>query len=91
MTNDSLFAGGIIPKVAYMYAKGKIYASVTGKGIIAMSDNNTKFHGIDASGTVVINVFSDLQISGILDAFIGFDEAKNASNYAATLKAALQF
>lgn len=91
VTNDSLFAGGIIPKVAYMYAKGKLYASVTGKGIIAMSDNNTKFHGIDASGTVVINVFSDLQISGILDAFIGFDEAKNASNYAATLKAALQF
>ena len=91
VTNDALFAGGIIPKLAYMYAKGKLFASVTGKGIIAMADNNTKFHGFDASGTIVINVLSDLQITGIVDAFIGLDDAKNASNYAATLKAALQF
>ncbi len=91
VTNDPLFAGGVIPKISYMYAKGKLYASITGKGVISMANNNTKFHGIDASGTVVFNIFSDLQITGIIDAFIGMDEAKKSSNYAATLKAALQF
>lgn len=91
ITNDSRFNGGIIPKLSYMFVKRNLYASVTGKGVIGITKADTKFHGIDVSGSVIFNILSDLQISCIIDTFTGFDDYKKAGNYAATLKAALQF
>ncbi len=91
ISTDPLFAGGVLPKVSLIYAKGNILASVTGKGVIAMG-NETKFHGIDAAASFVCNVFSDLQIGCDLTAFIGIDnDVKDSSNYSATIKASLAF
>lgn len=91
VTNDALFSGGVIPKVSYMFVKGNLFASVTGKGVIGITRTETKFQGIDVSGSIIFNVMSDLQLSCIIDTFTGFDDYKKAGNYAATLKAALQF
>ena len=89
---DPLFAGGVLPKLSFMYVKDNVYASLTGKGVIAMTTEDTKFHGIDASAGFVYNLFSDLQIGCDVGAFIGIDEdVKDFSNYSATLKATFAF
>ena len=92
ISTDPLFAGGVLPKLSLIYAKGNFLASVTGKGVIAMA-NETKFHGIDAAASLICNVFSDLQIGCDFTAFIGLndDNVKKASNYSATVKASLAF
>ena len=71
--------------------------SVTGKGVIQMGDE-TKFHGVDVTASLICNVFSDLQVGCDLGAFVAVDkDVKNAikaskSNvYYATLKASLAF
>lgn len=91
IVNDSGFAGGILPKLAFMYSKDALYLSATGKGVISMANNNTKFRGIDISADAVYNIFNDLSAGVNVAAFIGFDEAKKAGNYSATLKAKLAF
>ena len=91
IVNDSGFGGGILPKVAFMYSKNALYFNATGKGVISMANNNTKFRGIDITADAVYNIFNDLSVGANVAAFIGFDEAKKAGNYSATLKAKLAF
>ena len=89
---DPLFAGGILPKVSFIYAKNSIYAALTGKGVISMTTEDTKFDGVDASAGLIYNIFSDLQIGFDLGAFIGIDEdVKDLSIYSATIKASFAF
>lgn len=89
VTNDTRFTGGILPKVSFMYAKDALYATATGKGVIALG-KNAGFHGLDFTGSVVYNIFSDLQVGCDVAAFIGIS-AFNTSNYSATIKAVLSF
>ena len=91
-TTDSLFYGGIVPKLSLIFSQGNAFVSLTGKGVIAMSDEDTKFHGVDASAGLIYNIFSDLQLGCDLTAFIGIDEeVKDLSNYKATVKATFAF
>ena len=97
ITTDPVFAGGVLPKISFIYAKNSVLASVTGKGVLQMGDE-TKFHGVDASANLICNVFSDLQIGLDLGAFVAIDSdvkeliKLNKSNvYYATLKASLAF
>lgn len=91
ISRDPLFASGIVPKLSFVYAKNRLYASLAGKGLLAMTKKDTKFHGIDASAGVLYNLFSDLQIGLDLGAYIGAGDFKESSNYSATLKASLAF
>ena len=91
LVNDPYFAGGILPKLAILYSQKSLYASLTGKGVVAIANDTTKFRGIDASADVVYNIFNDLQIGCSATAFIGIGEADKASNYSATIKAKLAF
>lgn len=91
ITADSSFAGGILPKASVMYAKDRLYGLATVKGVLAMAGSEAKFHGIDISGSVVYNLFSDLQIGCDLAAFLGLDTFSQTSNYSATIKASLAF
>lgn len=89
---DPLFAGGILPKVSFIYAKNSVYAALTGKGVISMTTEDTKFDGVDASAGLIYNIFSDLQVGCDLGAFIGIDEdVKDLSNYSVTIKASFAF
>ena len=88
-TNDTRYNGGILPKVSVMYAKDALYATATGKGVIALG-KNAGFHGLDFTGSVVYNIFSDLQVGCDVAAFIGISSF-NTSKYSATIKAALSF
>lgn len=90
-TADSSFAGGVLPKLSFMFAKNSFYGSLTGKGVIAMGASDAKFHGIDIAGSAVCNVLSDVQIGCDVAVFIGLDTFKQNSNYSATLKASLAF
>ena len=97
ITTDPFFAGGILPKVSFIYAQSNVLTSVTGKGVIQMGDE-TKFHGVDVTASLICNVFSDLQVGCDLGAFVAVDkDVKNAikaskSNvYYAILKASLAF
>lgn len=91
VTTDSMFTGGLLPKLSLIYAKNSFMASLTGKGVIAMGDA-VKFHGIDASVNILYNIFSDLQVGCDLTAFVGIDnDVKQATNYTATVKASLAF
>lgn len=91
VTTDSMFTGGLLPKLSLIYAKNSFMASLTGKGVIAMGDV-VKFHGIDASVNILYNIFSDLQLGCDLTAFVGIDnDVKQATNYTATVKASLAF
>ena len=91
VTSDPNFAGGVLPKLSFVYAKNNMLTSLTGKGVISMGEE-TKFDGVDASVNLICNVFSDLQIGCDLGAFIGIDkDVKDLSNYSATLKASLAF
>lgn len=101
ITTDPLFAGGVLPKVSFIYAKSNVLASVTGKGVLGVipqSSDEMKFHGVDVTASMICNVFSDLQIGCDLGAFIAVDKVvkdtikENKSNvYYATLKASLAF
>ena len=98
VTTDPLFEGGVLPKLSFIFAKNNVLASVTGKGVIAMSKDDTRFDGVDASANFIYNIFSDLQVGCDLGAFIAVDKTvkdtikDNKSNvYYATLKASLAF
>ena len=98
ITTDPLFEGGLLPKLSFIYAKNNMLASVTGKGVLAMSKDDAKFHGVDATASFIYNIFSDLQVGCDLGVFVGIDkEVKdfikdNKSNvYYATVKASLAF
>ena len=97
ITTDPFFAGGVLPKVSFIYAKSNVLTSITGKGVIQMGDE-TKFHGVDVTASLICNIFSDLQVGCDLGAFVAVDEVvkelikDNKSNvYYATLKASLAF
>ena len=97
ITTDPFFAGGILPKISFIYAQSNVLTSVTGKGVIQMGDE-TKFHGVDVTASLICNIFSDLQVGCDLGAFVAVDEVvkelikDNKSNvYYATLKASLAF
>lgn len=97
ITTDPFFAGGILPKVSFIYAQSNVLTSVTGKGVIQMGDE-TKFHGVDVTASLICNVFSDLQVGCDLGAFVAVDKdvkeaikASKSNVYYATLKASLAF
>ena len=97
ITTDPFFAGGVLPKVSFIYAKSNVLTSVTGKGVIQMGDE-TKFHGVDVTASLICNVFSDLQVGCDLGAFVAVDKdvkeaikASKSNVYYATLKASLAF
>lgn len=97
ITTDPFFAGGILPKVSFIYAQRNVLTSVTGKGVIQMGDE-TKFHGVDVTASLICNVFSDLQVGCDLGAFVAVDKdvkeaikASKSNVYYATLKASLAF
>lgn len=91
VSRDPLFEGGIVPRLSLIFAKDKIYASFGGKALLAMSKDENKFHGIDASAGLLYNLFSDLQIGCDFGAYIGFGDFKDFSNYSAALKLTLAF
>ena len=97
ITTDPFFAGGVLPKVSFIYAQSNVLTSVTGKGVIQMGDE-TKFHGVDVTASLICNVFSDLQVGCDLGAFVAVDKdvkeaikASKSNVYYATLKASLAF
>ena len=97
ITTDPFFAGGILPKISFIYAQSNVLTSVTGKGVIQMGDE-TKFHGVDVTASLICNVFSDLQVGCDLGAFVAVDKdvkeaikASKSNVYYATLKASLAF
>jgi len=90
LVNDPYFTGGILPKIAFMYSKNLFYASLTGKGVIAIADES-KFRGIDATFDLVYNIFNDLQVGCNVTAFFGIEDAAKASNYSATAKVKVAF
>ena len=90
-TADPSFAGGLLPKLSFMFAKNAFYGSLTGKGVIAMGTSDAKFHGIDISASAIYNLLSDVQLACDLAAFIGLDAFRQSSNYSATIKACLAF
>ena len=97
ITTDPFFTGGILPKVSFIYAQSNVLTSVTGKGVIQMGDE-TKFHGVDVTASLICNVFSDLQVGCDLGAFVAVDKdvkeaikASKSNVYYATLKASLAF
>ena len=97
ITTDPFFAGGVLPKVSFIYAKSNVLTSITGKGVIQMGDE-TKFHGVDVTASLICNVFSDLQVGCDLGAFVAVDKdvkeaikASKSNVYYATLKASLAF
>ena len=73
ITTDPFFAGGVLPKVSFIYAKSNVLTSITGKGVIQMGDE-TKFHGVDVTASLICNIFSDLQVGCDLGAFVAVDE-----------------
>ncbi len=97
ITTDPFFAGGILPKISFIYAQSNVLTSVTGKGVIQMGAE-TKFHGVDVTASLICNVFSDLQVGCDLGAFVAVDKdvkdaikASKSNVYYATLKASLAF
>ena len=78
----------IVPKLAVMYVKDKLYGSVTERIIISMEDE-VKLHGFDTAINVIYNLFSDLQLGGDVGVYIS--KEKELSNYFATIKASLAF
>ena len=98
VTTDPLFAGGVLPKLSVIFAKNRALASVTGKGVLSMSKEEIKFHGVDATVNFIYNIFSDLQVGCDVGAFVATDSdvktyiKDNKSNiYYATIKASLAF
>ena len=82
--------GVIIPKLGVMYSNGKVYASLTERGIIAMSEDETKFDGLDTSATITYKLFSDVLLGCDIGAYNCFDPKENTQYYA-TIKASLAF
>ena len=101
ITTDPLFAGGVLPKLSFIYAKNSVLTSVTGKGVLGVIpgvSDELKFHGADITASLICNVFSDLQVGCDLGAFVAVDEVvkntikNNKSNvYYATIRASLAF
>ena len=98
VTTDPLFTGGVLPKLSFIFAKDNMLTSLTGKGVLAMTADDVKFHGLDTTFSFIYNIFSDLQVGCDVGAFVGIDkEVKdfvkdNKSNvYYATVKASLAF
>lgn len=87
---NPLWNGVIIPKLGLMYSNGKIYASLTERGMIAMSEDETKFDGLDTSATFTYKLFSDVLLGCDIGAYNCFDQKENTKYYA-TIKASLAF
>ena len=88
--NGSLTSGLILPKLGFMLAKGNIYFSLTEKGVVSMTAEETGFDGVDTSLSLICNVLSDVQLGCDVDAYICTKDSKN-SNYYLILKASLAF
>ena len=84
------YNGVIVPKLAAMYASGKIYASATERVIIGMPEDEAKLDGFDTTVNVIYNLFSDVQLGLDAGAYI-CKETKEFTNYYATVKALLAF
>ena len=84
------YNGVIVPKLAAMYASGKIYAGATERVIIGMPDDEAKLEGFDTTVNVIYNLFSDVQLGLDAGAYI-CKETKDFTNYYATVKALLAF
>ena len=82
--------GVIIPKLGVMYSNGKVYASLTERGIIAMSEDESKFDGLDTAAAITYKLLSDVLIGCDIGAYICFNPKEN-SKYYATVKASLAF
>lgn len=84
------YNGVIVPKLAAMYASGKIYAGATERVIIGMPEDEAKLEGFDTTVNVIYNLFSDVQLGLDAGAYI-CKETKDFTNYYATVKALLAF
>ena len=84
------YNGVIVPKLAAMYASGKIYASAIERVIIGMPEDEAKLEGFDTTVNVIYNLFSDVQLGLDAGAYI-CKETKEFTNYYATVKALLAF
>ena len=84
--NSSFINGVILPKLSYVYTKNNFCAGVTETVVFAVPDETIKFDGFDTSINLIYNLFSDLQISCDLGAYI-CTENQSFSNYTASIKA----
>ena len=83
-------SGLIVPKAAFLYAAGKVYASVTERVIITMPEDQAALDGFDTAINVFYNLFSDLQLGLDAGAYI-CTETSELTNFYAALKAVLAF
>ena len=88
--SSPFYNGVIVPKLAALYASGKLLAAVTERVIISIPESEAKLDGFDTAINLVYNVFSDLQCGLDAGAYI-CKESKEFTTFYATAKAALAF
>ena len=88
--NGDLTSGLILPKLGIMIAKNTLYFSLTEKGVVTMTADETGFDGVDSSISLICNVLSDVQLGCDADVYISTKDSKK-NNYYMILKASLAF
>lgn len=79
----------IVPRVMFSYVRDNFVLSVTEK-LVTTIPQNFSVDGLDNNISVMYNVFSDLQLSSSISAYIDFD-TKTENRYSASLNASFAF
>jgi hypothetical protein len=79
------YSAKLIPKTSFIYVGKKSFGILEEKLIFDIENNSFNMKGLNSKYTETINIFSDIQLSIIISAYVNFaDKAEN--NYSANLK-----
>lgn len=84
-------SGVILPSVDLMFSLKEFYNAFSVKAVIDYPENEIKFKGIDVCSSVVLNIFSDLQISLSGLYFMDFSTEGAENNLAVNVNCSFTF
>ena len=81
----------ILPNLSVNIVLNQLFASLSGKILVAMPDSSAKVNGVESDMSISYNIFSDFQIGLDVTAYFDVTSAKTDNNFTATFKAAVSF